>query len=58
MNQIKTLSHVAYYFAKFLERVGQMFCLYSLYISLNGIKYRHTFVEEVFLVHVMTKYFL
>ena len=35
-----------------------MFCLYTLNISLNGIKYRHTFVEEVFLVHVMTKYLL
>ena len=40
----------------FSESAGQTFCLYSLYISLNGIKYCHPFVEEVFLVHVITKY--
>ena len=37
--------HVANYFAVFSERGGQMFCLYSFYISLNGNKYCHLFVE-------------
>ena len=37
-NKVMDLFLVAYYFAIFSERGGQLFCLYSLYISLNGIK--------------------
>ena len=43
-------THVTHFFAIFSERGGQMFYLYPLYISLNGIKYCHLFVELVFLV--------
>ena len=31
------VEHVAKYFASFSERGGQMFCLYSFYISSNSI---------------------
>ena len=37
--------HVANYFAMFLERGGQMFCLCSFSRSFNGMKYCHLFVE-------------
>ena len=43
-------AHATHFFAIFSERVGQMFYLCPLYISLNGIKYCHLFVELVFLV--------
>ena len=41
--------HVTNYFAIFAERGGQMFCLYSFYISSNCIKHCNLFVKKVFL---------
>ena len=41
-------AHVTHVFAIFSERGGQMYCLYPFYISFNGIKYCHLFVEYVF----------
>ena len=38
-------AHVTHVFAIFSERGGQMYCLYPFYISFNGIKYCHLFVE-------------
>ena len=49
-------AHFTHSFAIFSELGGQLFCLYPLYISFNGIKYCHVFVELVFLAQVMTKY--
>ena len=43
------------YFAVFSERGGQLFWLYSFYISLNGDKYCHIFVEQISLVLVKIK---
>ena len=37
--------HVTNYFAIFAERGGQMFCLYSFYISSNCIKHCDLFVK-------------
>ena len=40
-----TVEHVANNFTIFLERGGQMFCLYSFYLSLNGTIYCPQLVE-------------
>ena len=40
---VRRTSHT--FFAIFSERGGQMYCLYPFYISFNGIKYCHLFVE-------------
>ena len=49
------LEHVANDYAIFSERGGQIFCLYSFYISFNSIDIVINLLSKL-VVQVMTKY--